>query len=1095
MSYPDGSPPHAAEGLLLGGTTANSVSGIPTEIDASPPHSAPSSNLSVAKPPPRRKHYTIGGGKQITRTRVSYSCHTCRRRKVKCDKTHPVCGNCLKNGSECIYDSRSLLHQNRPSHEPQNRVKRRREAPTSSEASLADILSPYTGLQGSHGKGDQKSGSEEIAVRLDRLTCMIERLSRTNGSLTPQESEPLFQGVRSLYEASEQASPEVRQFQRIPSSTSSRSLSRQSSPRRPAENGSNEDFPIPAGLSTDLVDPVGALNLGHLSLEDGGKSRYVGTTYWAYISDEINELNQLLRDQSRTQQQPLASPESLHDIGSDHTPPLSAHYDAESGHRRMRSKDEPRELFSRDDSPLSSDRPIETDMLEHVPTRWQSNILYKGFMSGIHAISPVVHPPTVLALYQAFWEWYGNRGLTRNSFPDPSFIPLLYAIWYGGSVTISLRTIHSEFDVENRADLSERFHDEVTRWLKKVSFPRSSTLHGLAAFLLVQTILSKEEEPLTSSLFISLALRVAQTMGLHRDPAQFGIPPCEAENRRRLWWHIVHMDGVVAMSSGLPPLVSDENYWDVRITSDVKDTLLGTPEAVEYERAVNESRRKPDRPNNPDICGNSLVNVYYICAKGKYVMARAIRKVLRIQLGTKPVTRQDMEDLRSILMDLQAKLHALVDRIPIPKTDASRTSLAYSTSPIGSTSIKPDLPNGGPGCHEQYHTSVLAAFHNALRHCHGFMEKFISLATDPDFQPFQWSWPGNHQPMHATMIMLIDLYERPNTPEAPISRAFIDKIFSLSGPDGGVVGGEDGISTARPLKDGGREAWDMMRRLREKAWQKAGLNPKVFWTEQAQVQAGVSRDFTATTFSTQPRPVSSGTKEQTSSPTNFADSYYAMINHSYENHQPLQRLSMERDRPRESLNIGTSRGDNAPQQVPALWPTTGPGPNATPQLSADAPLWPSAQPLSEPTAFNPGYGELQAGGSGEKVGFSDSPNDHSHHHHSTHQVQKLSSADSQNAHRPRPNQAMGPLFAPGVAGQIGNQPFDPNVNFDWDQWDAVFGQYLPVVDGFMDLDVEDNRAQRHGEVPLSRLPVMSGEPGLEGCTQSGGDMRNWADFG
>ncbi|KAF5016397.1 hypothetical protein F66182_11932, partial [Fusarium sp. NRRL 66182] len=90
------------------------------------------------------------------------------------------------------------------------------------------------------------------------------------------------------------------------------------------------------------------------------------------------------------------------------------------------------------------------------------------------------------------------------------------------------------------------------------------------------------------------------------------------------------------------------------------------------------------------------------------------------------------------------------------------------------------------------------------------------------------------------MIMLIDLYERPSSPEALRSRAFIDKIFSISGPDGGVVGGEDGVTTARPLKDGGREAWDMMRRLREKAWQKAGLDPQQLWTEQAQIQAGVA---------------------------------------------------------------------------------------------------------------------------------------------------------------------------------------------------------------------------------------------------------------
>lgn len=29
---------------------------------------------------------SLAGGRQITRNRASYSCHSCRRRKVKCDK-------------------------------------------------------------------------------------------------------------------------------------------------------------------------------------------------------------------------------------------------------------------------------------------------------------------------------------------------------------------------------------------------------------------------------------------------------------------------------------------------------------------------------------------------------------------------------------------------------------------------------------------------------------------------------------------------------------------------------------------------------------------------------------------------------------------------------------------------------------------------------------------------------------------------------------------------------------------------------------------------------------------------------------------------
>jgi hypothetical protein len=47
------------------------------------------------------------------------------------------------------------------------------------------------------------------------------------------------------------------------------------SPRRVTAESSGDEFPIPSGQATDLVDPVGSLNLGHLSLEDGGRSRLV----------------------------------------------------------------------------------------------------------------------------------------------------------------------------------------------------------------------------------------------------------------------------------------------------------------------------------------------------------------------------------------------------------------------------------------------------------------------------------------------------------------------------------------------------------------------------------------------------------------------------------------------------------------------------------------------------------------------------------------------------------------------------------------------------------------------------------------------------
>ncbi|CAI7630969.1 unnamed protein product [Penicillium glandicola] len=1027
-------------------------------MNQSPPSAQPVPGPPIpgSSVPPSSLRGPLPGGRQITRNRASYSCHTCRRRKVKCDKIHPICGNCVKNNTECIYDVSSQKDDDGHDGSSQafHGVKRRREMPRTLEEDVDELQSIYGHLKRAESTGEKPDPSA-IESRLDKLMSMIERLGG---------SDRTFEDVRMQATAPDAKVEPTQLDDPRPSNAlnGNKTRSRSTSPRRIAAESSNDEFPIPSGQATDLVDPVGSLNLGHLSLEDGGRSRYVGTTYWAYISGEINELNQLLRDQNSSHDQ--SAPENNEDITASLAESRQSWRESRgsSTHSSMPKSYSFQQsiIFPSSDSPTVNEKVVEPEMLDHIPTRRQSHILYKGFISGIHAISPIIHPPTILKLYNSFWDWYDYSSYSGEPCPNPSFIPLLYAIWYGGSVTISIRAIKAEFNVSSRSALSTNYTEEVTRWLTKIKFPRSPSLQGLAAYLIVQTIVTKEEEPLTTSLFVSLAMRVAQTMGLHRDPAKFGIEPCEAEYRRRLWWHIMHMDCVVAMSSGLPPLVSDENYWDVCETSEIKDTMLGSPAAESYMKLVASRERPPDNPDDPTICGGpSMVNVYYLTAKGKYTMARAIRRILKIQLGTKPLTRQDMEELRAILLELQLKLNSIINRIPEGKeVDSLSTpdrAFSMSKSPDGRSSDT-ELPGeGSTGCPEQYHSPVLVCFHkwakiilslyidkafcvayqpflknarsriwpaarqSALRHCHGFMEKFIQLATDPDFQPFHWSWPG---------IMLIDLYERPYSPEAPRSRAFIDSILALSGPDGGVVGGEDGVSTQRPLKDGGREAWDMIRRLRQKAWQKAGLNPQMLWTEQDQIQAGVASPINPQGDGDSPcsdpsPPGSPGSASaghpsaHNTQPYDFVKTFYnitrsqtslnpvissAALRYQYQTqHKPLPPISHSQFHPNPADN--------------PISPRTGASSTGTDSLFG-APLL-AQSPASTLSDLHGQYTDPDIAASG---GMS----------------------------------FMDPLSSNVLPAEVPTPPsmIDPNLNFDWDQWDAVFGQHLPVADDLMELD-------------------------------------------
>jgi hypothetical protein len=76
-----------------------------------------------------------------------------------------------------------------------------------------------------------------------------------------------------------------------------------------------------------------------------------------------------------------------------------------------------------------------------------------------------------------------------------------------------------------------------------------------------------------------------------------------------------------------------------------------------------------------------------------------------------------MEELRSILLELQLKLNSIISRIPESAdvsnpSPASGRALSMSKSPVDGRSSDTELPGDGPtGCPEQYHSPVLVCFH------------------------------------------------------------------------------------------------------------------------------------------------------------------------------------------------------------------------------------------------------------------------------------------------------------------------------------------------------------------------------------------------
>lgn len=119
-----------------------------------------------------------------------------------------------------------------------------------------------------------------------------------------------------------------------------------------------------------------------------------------------------------------------------------------------------------------------------------------------------------------------------------------------------------------------------------------------------------------------------------------------------------------------------------------------------------------------------------------------------------------------------------------------------------------------------------------------FIQKFLEMCSDDSFRGYHWIYPGMYQPLQAVATILVDLCSCPTSAEAADSRILVDYVFSMMEPDGGVVAEDEHAPISRQLSIGGKKAWDILRKMRRKAWARAGLDPHLVWLSSEGLFAG-----------------------------------------------------------------------------------------------------------------------------------------------------------------------------------------------------------------------------------------------------------------
>ena len=149
---------------------------------------------------------------------------------------------------------------------------------------------------------------------------------------------------------------------------------------------------------------------------------------------------------------------------------------------------------------------------------------------------------------------------------------------------MSAEEVKSNFGLEKKS-LNDRYNFGVEQALARADFLDSSELVTLQAFVLyLGCVYCQAERRFGWNLTMS-AIGVAQSLGLHRDGSNFGLPPFESEMRRRLWWQLCIIDFRNAEKHSTDGSI-DEDSFDTKLPLNINDSDLSQDATVLPEARI-----------------------------------------------------------------------------------------------------------------------------------------------------------------------------------------------------------------------------------------------------------------------------------------------------------------------------------------------------------------------------------------------------------------------------------------------------------------------------------------------------------------------------
>ncbi|KAJ5554068.1 hypothetical protein N7513_004027 [Penicillium frequentans] len=213
------------------------------------------------------------------------------------------------------------------------------------------------------------------------------------------------------------------------------------------------------------------------------------------------------------------------------------------------------------DGIITNPQLIPLDIKSLLPNRWQATLLWETFLSRVDPVVKVIHVPTTKPRIFA--------AINRPDSVSLDVHCLLFAIFFGAATAMASDSPDND---GIRSDMN-RYRQGIEIAMYQSSFldsPTVTSLQGLAIYL---TCLRYSNSGRSGLMLRGLAIRAAQSIGLHRDGKHFKLSPLECEIRRRLWWILSTTDARMAEDHGLT-ITEHESDGDSQLPANIDDQSL-----------------------------------------------------------------------------------------------------------------------------------------------------------------------------------------------------------------------------------------------------------------------------------------------------------------------------------------------------------------------------------------------------------------------------------------------------------------------------------------------------------------------------------------